>query len=212
MIVADKLTKTFASHYALRDISFTAGREKIALLGFNGAGKSTLAKLIAGILRPSSGEILVFGERPWRSREVRRRIGIVTHNPMLYRELTVRENLEFYSKLYGCDLAEIVNLLGLADKLDVKVSHLSMGWIRRVALARALLNDPDVLVVDEGIAGLDVEARALVLEMLSGFDGCLIYSTHDVGEAEFCDRYIVLSGGKLVYDGESLEDAVASLR
>ena len=212
MIVARNLSKRYGSFYALKDISFEVGREKVALLGPNGSGKTTLARMVAGITKPSRGDLTVLGKRPWESSEIRGRIGIVTHNPMLYSELTVRENLEFYSRLYGCKIGEIVDLLGLRDKLDKRVSSLSMGWVRRVAIARALMNDPEVLVVDEGTSGLDPEAKSKILDLLRNFGGCLLFSTHNVAEASFCDRYIVLDEGRIVYDGESWEDAAANLR
>lgn len=211
MILCDKLSKRFGENYALREISFSA-EGKIAVFGFNGAGKSTLARILAGILKPTSGRVEIFGLEPSKSPELRRKIGIVSHNPMLYRELTVRENLEFYSRLYEIkDWEEMANLMGLKEKLRSRVSELSRGFIQRVAIARALLPKPKILILDEALSGLDAESREVALQLIQEFNGILVFFTHQFEDAEFCDNFLVLREGKLTYFGESYEKALRAL-
>ncbi len=210
MIVCEKLSKRFGENFALREISFSA-EGKIAVFGYNGAGKSTLAKILAGILKPTSGRVEVFGVEPSKNEEVRRVIGVVTHNPMLYRELTVKENLEFYSKIYDAEDWEVVRKLKLEDKLNSRVSELSKGFIQRVAIARALIIKPKLLILDEALSGLDAESRDAVHRIMQEFKGSIVYSTHNFEDAEFCDDFLVLENGRLKYFGESYEKAVRSL-
>ncbi len=213
MIRATNLCKNFGRIRAIDNLSFEAGREKIAVLGFNGAGKSTLVKLVAGILKPSSGKIEVFGKDPSSSPDVRARIGVASHNPMLYRELTVRENLEFYSRIYGCDadLEDLAERLRFRKMLDRRVSELSRGFIQRVAFARAMLNSPEILILDEITAGLDTASREMILDVVSQHRGCTLFTTHILEEAEFCDVFMVLTSGRLSYMGESFEEALRTL-
>ncbi|MET1124704.1 MAG: ABC transporter ATP-binding protein [Archaeoglobaceae archaeon] len=211
MIVAENVSRRFGRNFALRGVSFELGREKVALLGHNGAGKSTLAKIIAGILKPSSGRVRVLGEDPAKSGEVRRKIGIVTHNPMLYPELTTIENVKFFSKLYGCEVDEdLLKFLGLERRLNERVANLSAGWLRRVSIARALMHKPEVLIIDE-VSGLDAGGKKRIFELIKDFEGFLIYVTHEVSEVRDFDRFLVLRDGRLVYDGNSYEDAVETL-
>ncbi|MEM0331788.1 MAG: ABC transporter ATP-binding protein [Archaeoglobaceae archaeon] len=209
MIELRKVTKIYKNRVAIKDINLEVGEEKIALIGPNGSGKSTLLKLISGILKPNSGKVVVLGNDPFKNSEVRRKIGIVTHNPMLYREFTVEENLKFFARIYGCELDKsILNLLDLNSKKSLKVSELSMGWIRRVAMARALIHKPEILMIDEGLSGLDFEARIKIFELIKRESDCLIYVTHDFKELEVFERYVVLRDGRLVYDGEEIEKAI----
>ncbi|MEM2726947.1 MAG: ABC transporter ATP-binding protein [Archaeoglobaceae archaeon] len=211
MIICDKLSKRFGENFALRSVSFSA-EGKIAVFGYNGAGKSTLAKILAGILKPTSGRLEIFGHNPNRSADLRRKIGVVTHNPMLYKELTVKENLEFFAKLYKVKNWErVVQSLNLEDKLNSRVSELSRGFTQRVAIARALLPKPKVLIFDEVLSGLDLESKEAVLSLMQEFSGILVFSTHNFEDAEFCDNFLVLDSGRLIYFGESYEKAIHSL-
>lgn len=213
MIEAEGLGRKFGRRCVLKNLTFKLDGGKVAVLGFNGAGKSTLAKIVAGILKPSNGKIRVFGKEPSNSSEVRKRIGIASHNPMLYRDLTVRENLQFFASVYGCKvgLKEVAKNFGFQDYLERKVAELSRGYLQRVSLAKAMLNNPDLLILDEITAGLDVEAKNRVIEMAKGFKGSLLFTTHVLEEAEFCDSYLVLKGGELVYLGEDFDRAVEIL-
>ncbi len=212
MIRAINLCKKFGGIRAIDNLSFEIEKGRVAILGFNGAGKSTLAKLVAGILKPSSGKIEVFGKSPSSSPDVRARIGIASHNPMLYRELTARENLEFYSRIYrsDVDLEDLAERLGFKKMLDRRVSELSRGFVQRVAFARALLNSPEILILDEITAGLDVASREVILDIVSQHR-YVLFTTHTLEEAEFCDTFIVLTSGRLSYMGESFEEALKIL-
>ncbi|MDI9642423.1 MAG: ABC transporter ATP-binding protein [Archaeoglobaceae archaeon] len=211
MILCEGLSKRFGYNFALRDVSFRS-EGKIAIFGFNGAGKSTLAKILAGVLKPSSGRVEIFGMEPRKSPGLRGEIGLVTHNPMLYRELTVKENLEFYAKLYRAkDWKSVVEDLKLSEKLGSRVLELSKGFIQRVAIARALLAKPRVLILDEALSGLDVESKEEVLRIIQNFNGTLVFSTHNFEDAKFCDNFLVLDRGKLSYFGENYEEALRVL-
>lgn len=213
MIKVRGLSKRFGRRSVLKDINFELNSGKVAILGYNGAGKSTLAKIIAGILRPTEGEVRVFGKDPSTSPDVRKRIGIATHNPMLYGELTVRENLKFYAKIYGKQrkIEELAERFGFSDYLDTKVNELSRGYLQRVSLAKAIINDPDLLILDEITSGLDLAVRRKVLGVAESFNGTLLFTTHNLEEAKICDTFIVLRNGRLVYSGNSFEDALEVL-
>ncbi len=213
MIKVRGLSKRFGRKTVLKGINFEVNSGKVAVLGYNGAGKSTLAKIVAGILRPTEGEVRVFGKDPSASPDARKRIGIATHNPMLYGELTVKENLKFYAKIYGGGqkLEELAERFGFSDYLDTKVNELSRGYLQRVSLAKAIVNEPDLLILDEITSGLDLAVRKKILDIAERFDGTLLFTTHNLDEAKICDTFIVLRNGKLVYNGNSLERAVEVL-
>ncbi|MCS7121521.1 MAG: ABC transporter ATP-binding protein [Archaeoglobaceae archaeon] len=208
MIRAERVSKTFSSQVALKDVSFKIEKEKVAVLGKNGAGKTTLLKIIAGILRPSHGRMYVFDSDPAKDPEVRRKIGAVFQNPMLYSELTVEENLKFFSKLYGCELnEEILEILDIKKKMNFKISELSAGWVKRISIAKAFMHDPKIVLIDE-LPALDFEGKSRVFDLLKKFD-CLIYVTHETEELKFFNRFLVLRDGKLVYDGRSYDEAIS---
>lgn len=213
MIEAQGLTKKFGKRYALRDVSFNL-HGKIAVLGYNGAGKSTLAKIIAGIITPTEGKVRVFGRDPAKSPEVRKKIGIASHNPMLYRELSVKENLEFYSRVYGgnVEISELARIFGFTKFLNRKVSELSRGYLQRVALAKAMLNQPDLLILDEITAGLDAEARNSIIEVIRDYSGSVIFTTHLLEEADFCEHFLVLRDGRVGYVGSEFEKAIKAIK
>ncbi|MCC6027871.1 MAG: ABC transporter ATP-binding protein [Archaeoglobales archaeon] len=212
MIICEKVSKRFGEKFAVRDVSFRFDKS-LAVLGYNGAGKSTLAKLIAGILKPSSGRIEVFGKDPYKCVEVRRKIGIVTHNPMLYRELTVEENLRFFANLFRIEEWDwILDELNLRDKSNKRVLELSRGYLQRVAIARAMISNPHLLILDEAFSSLDLEGREILRKMIRNFEGSILLSTHDLEEAKFCGKFLVLHNGEAAYFGESYDEAVGILR
>ena len=149
------LWKAYGSNWALRNVSISIGRGCLALLlGPNGAGKSTLIKILCGLAKPSRGIVRVLGFK--HGRELNRRIGVLLHEPILYEELTVLENLAFYSSFYKSKIdSRLVKLLGIDFVLRERVNQLSYGWRRRVDLARALIHSPDLLLLDEPFSGLD---------------------------------------------------------
>lgn len=185
------------------DLIVARGR-KVALVGPNGAGKSTLLRVVAGLLRPSGGEVLVEGRLiasdPWHAR---RAVGMVAHQSMLHPELTCRENLLTYGRLYGLDrlgerVAAGLDRVGLTRRAGSRVSTLSRGMVQRLALARALLHEPSTLLLDEAETGLDTRARDLLIEALRG-DLAAILATHDLGHvAEVADEVVFLARGRVV--------------
>jgi ABC-2 type transport system ATP-binding protein len=186
------------------------------VLGPNGAGKTTLIELVAGLARPSEGTIRWHGEAvasPF-PREVRRRIGVVTQQTALYDELTVRQNLRFAADLFGVArrdqrIAEVLELVGLANRIKDRAGSLSGGMQRRLALGRALLHDPDLLILDEPTLGVDVEARHALwghVRWLRRSGKTVLISTNHLDEAEaLCDRIVVLRDGRRVTEGDPAE-------
>ncbi|MEM1578514.1 MAG: ABC transporter ATP-binding protein [Archaeoglobaceae archaeon] len=209
MIICEKISKRFGEKFALRNVTLEFNKS-LAVLGFNGAGKSTLAKIIAGILKPNSGRITVFGRDPSKFVEIRRKIGIVTHNPMLYRELTVKENLKFFAKVYGVKNWDwVIDALGIEDKLNSMVSELSRGYLQRIAIARAFMIKPKLLILDEPFSALDVEGKEIVWKLLKNFDGLIFFSTHNFADVSFCEKFAVLEKGELIYFGENYDEATS---
>lgn len=199
---------------ALEAVSLEVGpREWVALLGPNGSGKSTLLRILGAADAPTSGEARVIGlDAGSRAPEVRRQVGVVFQNPGLDALLTVRENLAMQASLHGsrgAGAAERIRAAAetfdLTDRLDDRVGALSGGLKRRVDLARALLPEPRLLLVDEPTAGLDHSSRATFLDVLdqlrASTDLAIVMSTHLMDEAARADRVVMLSKGRLVADG-----------
>ena len=180
----------------------------LALLGANGAGKSTLLKVLAMLLHPTSGALRLFGQPAGPlAGGLRRRLGIIAHQPMLYRDLTLTENLQFFGKLYGrTDTAvrarELLDRVGLRDRAGDPVKTLSRGMTQRVAIARALMHDPDLLLADEPFDGLDapsVRTTETLLRDLRAQGKTLIVSNHDVRQSlELAAEVVVLRRGAVV--------------
>jgi len=207
---ARRLTKRFGRSTALREIDFEleAGRCHV-LFGRNGAGKSTLLLIAATLLRPSSGEIFFGGDRYQDlGDEVRRGIGLVSHQSFLYPDLTVLENLEFYGRLYGCSPQKLTasEALDWAD-LDLRrhspVRSLSRGMLQRLSVARALLHRPKLLLLDEPYTGLDALSSERLSTRLSDAKGetSILLTTHDVDRGvSIADRISILEAGRIAFD------------
>ena len=208
-----RLTVTeVARHYgrrkALSQISFTCGAgEIVGLLGPNGAGKSTLLNILATLLTASKGRVEYGGGGATTGAEVRARIGMLGHDLFLYPELTARENLTFFAQLYGVtDVPGVVSRAleraGLTERGDDLVSGFSRGMRQRVALERALLHEPDLILLDEPFTGLDQASTAALVARLQDRQraGCLIVlATHDLDVAEgLLSRAIYLRDGRMV--------------
>ena len=188
------LTRRYGERLALADLTVTleAG-QTLAVLGPNGAGKTTLLRLLATLLRPHSGEIRVLGHSlPQESWAVRGRIGLLGHEPLLYRELTARENLAFHAALHGVEAGRAEQLLGavgMERRADEPIRTLSRGMVQRVAVCRALLHDPELLLLDEPRANLDPAASELVEPLIGRSSGrTRVIVSHDpaglLGEAD----------------------------
>jgi ABC-2 type transport system ATP-binding protein/sodium transport system ATP-binding protein len=227
MIQVDALTRKFdlpggRELIAVDAVTFhvTTG-EVYGLLGPNGAGKTTTLRMLLGLLRPTSGQATVAGyPSSTQPDEVKRRVGLVSASAGLYPHLSVREMLLFFADLYACDrylamdeLKKLAHLLDIDELLDRRCATLSTGQKQRVNLARALIHQPPVLLLDEPTLGLDILGSQVVAEFISHLreEGkAVILTTHRLDEAErLCDRFGLLHRGRLVSEG-SLEELRAA--
>jgi ABC-type multidrug transport system ATPase subunit len=205
------LGKTIESRNILRNINLdiTPGTF-VALLGANGAGKSTLLKILATLNAPSSGMLELFGiSSTAHAAKVRRHIGLIGHQTMLYHDLSALENLTFFAKLYGIAhpqrrALDLLGQLGLASRAGDPVKAFSRGMSQRVAIARALLHEPQLLLADEPFAGLDAPSTALLERLLSQLHAqgkTIILANHDISQSlRLAQRAVVLAGGQKVID------------
>jgi ABC-2 type transport system ATP-binding protein len=212
VIVAKALTRRFGLRTVVKDVTFEVGRgEIVALLGPNGAGKTTTMRMLAGLIAPTSGTVAIDGVQLTRATgsALRSRIGFLTESPGLWDRLTVRENLNIYAGLFGlADAGRIIDraleTFELNGRGDVRTAELSKGTRQKVALARALLHDPVVLLLDEPTSGLDPEVTRSVRQLLEEkrAAGCaILVSTHNLDEAErLADRVAVLQERLLAID------------
>ena len=169
----------------LRDVSLQVpAGSTLAVLGRNGAGKSTLLRILATLLRPHAGEVLVFGEAlPRRGFAVRGRLGLLAHDPLLYRDLSARENLSYHARLHAVGLGRVEELLhavGMSGRADEPVRLLSRGLVQRLAVCRAVLHAPSLLLLDEPLANLDPAATELVGPLIGREAGATrVLTSHD---------------------------------
>ncbi len=209
------LEKSYGQRPAIRNLDLTINvGERIALFGDNGAGKSTLLQLISGLLRPSSGGIRVFGGQPWGSdgARARARIGALSHQTHLYEELSARENLALYGKLYGVTdprarADELIAEFGLTGRRVDPVRTLSRGMTQRVALMRALIHHPALLLLDEPETGLDATSREMLARHITEQETgvTVVVATHNVEMGvSLTTRDIVLRDGAIIHDSASL--------
>jgi len=206
MIEVRRLVKRFGLKAVLRGLEFhVEPGEFVALLGPNGAGKTTFLRILASLSRPTLGEVRIAGYRlPAQAGAVRRRLGVVSHLPLLYGDLTAEENLQFYGRMYGInDLAmrieEVLNLVGLWPRRRDLVRTFSRGMQQRLAIGRAVLHDPDVMLFDEPHTGLDQDASSMldnVLGEVAARGRTVVMTSHDLSRAaDLASRFDVLSRG-----------------
>jgi heme exporter protein A len=203
------LSRYFGERTALREVSLRVPPgATVAVLGRNGAGKSTLLRILASLLRPHAGEVDVFGERlPRRAFVVRGKVGLLAHEPLLYRELTARENLEYHARLHRVGLGrvdEVLEAVQFERRADDPVRTLSRGMVQRVAVCRAVLHRPSLLLLDEPRANLDPAASALVEPLIGRPSGCTrVLTSHDPRAAlAEADIVLALRDGRIAYAGE----------
>ena len=221
-ISAVGLRKDYGDRSVLRgvDVSVPWG-QTAALFGPNGAGKTTLLRILAGLSRADAGEIRIAGLRMRRSGgRARTLVGFVGHQTMLYSDLTCRENLVFYAKLYGVDrpqtrIDSVLDQLNLADRADRRVRTLSHGMQKRLSIARAILHEPAVLLLDEPESGLDatsLETLGTLLRDWAASGRSALLTTHNaVVGLTWADRLLLLAGGRMAYDGPADAAAAAGL-
>jgi heme exporter protein A len=186
-VVLDGLARHYGEREALSGVSLSLReRQTLVVFGPNGAGKTTLLRVLATLLRPHRGRVEVLGESiPERSWAVRGRIGLLGHEPLLYRELTARENLRFHARLHDVASERVEQLLAavrIEDRADEPIRTLSRGMVQRVAVARAVLHDPDLLLLDEPRSNLDPAAAELVEPLIGAASGrTRVICSHDPG-------------------------------
>jgi heme exporter protein A len=206
MIHVRKLVKRFGLKTVLKGLDFQVAQgEFVALLGPNGAGKTTFLRILSSLSRPSLGEIRVAGYRlPMQAAAVRRRLGIVSHQPLLYGDLTAEENLRFYARMYSLPhadqrISEVLDLVGLAVRRRDLVRTFSRGMQQRLAIGRAVLHDPEVMLFDEPHTGLDQDACLMldtVLRDVAARGRTVVMTSHDLARvAALASRFDVLSRG-----------------
>jgi ABC-2 type transport system ATP-binding protein len=198
---ADAVSKRYGERDALRSVSFeVAARERVAVIGPNGAGKTTLLQILAGALKPTSGTVAHEGQVGW-----------VPQHPALYSKLSVAENLRLFARLERVPdvertVSRMLEQTALGDRADDEVGRLSGGNRQRVNIAIGLLGDPAVLLLDEPSASLDPRQRERLWAFLDELGTTVVFSTHDVGEAERqADRLLVLADGELLFTGTPAE-------
>jgi heme exporter protein A len=215
LVVGSGLTRRFGATTALDGVDLTVRRgESLALFGVNGAGKTTLLRLLSGGLKPTQGSLSIAGVDPRTAPAAARgRVGLLSHQTLLYDDLSAAENLVFFAKLHGVAKPEeraraLIEEFGLTDRADEPVSGFSRGMQQRVALARALLHDPSLLLLDEPSSGLDARAATRLREALRDAatrGATWVIATHDVEEGlALCPRWISLSRGRVADSGASV--------
>ena len=212
------ITKKFGDFTAVDHLNLKIGHEVFALLGPNGAGKTTLQRMLVTVLTPTEGTATVAGaDIVHEADKVRERIGVVTQASTLDIELTAWQNMNLYGMYYGIPrserqekIKELLKVVGLADRAQIRVAGYSGGMKRRLEIVRALVSDPQILFLDEPTTGLDPQARAAVLEYVQRIHKdhgiTLVITTHYLDEAEnLCDRLAIVDHGKIVAEGTPTE-------
>jgi heme exporter protein A len=209
MIEVHRLVKRFGPKVILRGVEFrVVPGEFVALLGPNGAGKTTFLRILSSLARPTLGDVRIAGYAlPGQASAVRQRLGVVSHQPLLYGDLTAEENLRFYGRMYAItDLDQrvhaILDLVGLANRRRDLVRTFSRGMAQRLSIGRSVLHDPEVLLLDEPYTGLDQDACDMldgVLRQVTSRGRTVVMTSHDlVRAADLASRFDVLSRGVIL--------------
>ncbi|NBI29542.1 heme ABC exporter ATP-binding protein CcmA [Chengkuizengella marina] len=211
MIKTVTLNKTIAEKTILNDINITVNQgETIGILGPNGAGKSTILKIIGGLMKPSFGHVMI-DNIPVKENnlEIKKKIGFLAHNSYLYEHLSPVENLTFFGKLYQVNqleykVKELIREVGLQFFMNEPVRSFSRGMIQRLAIVRAIVHDPSILILDEPHTGLDQQASRILNELIlkkKEQKTTILMVTHDLAQAiETCDRFILMKKGVIIDD------------
>ena len=208
MITVKKLVKRFGMKAVLRGVNFSVQPgEFVALLGPNGAGKTTFLRILASLSRPTLGEVNVAGYHlPKEAAAVRARLGVVSHLPLLYGDLSAEENLQFYGRMYGIPnlnarITEVLEMVGLENRRRDLTRTFSRGMQQRLAIGRAVLHDPDVMLFDEPYTGLDQDASSMldeVLKTVAARGRTVVMTSHDLARAEdLATRFDILTRGSI---------------
>jgi heme exporter protein A len=206
IIEVRKLVKRFGAKPVLRGLDFSVNEgDFVALLGPNGAGKTTFLRVLASLARPTLGSVSIAGfQLPSQASNVRRNLGVVSHLPLVYGDLTAQENLQFYGKMYCVPglyqrIKDVLDLVGLVTRRNDLVRTFSRGMQQRLAIGRAVLHDPAVLLFDEPYTGLDQEACDMldqILRNVAGRGRTIVMTSHDLGRVQdLASRFDVLTHG-----------------
>ena len=213
LVAVRELTKKFGDRAAVDGVSFEIRRgEVFGLLGPNGAGKSTIVNMLSTYIAPDGGEVTVAGHELGRSEAVKRAIGVVPQELAIYEDMTAKENLAFFARVYDVPKAdradrvqEVLRQVGLADRAAERVEGFSGGMKRRLNLALGILHRPALLLLDEPTAGVDPQSRERIFEILHDLQTegtTLLYTTHYMEEAErLCDHIAIMDDGRIVAGG-----------
>ena len=215
VVDAREVSKRYARNWALKQVSLEVAQgELVSLLGPNGSGKSTLIRVLTFSTRPTYGEVRIFGQQPKNGENARERMGVLPHQSFLYDELTALENLKFAATMYGIvadkdQMVEALAHVGLAHVADAQTRTFSSGMRKRLALARATLHDPELVILDEPYGALDVEGIGWVDRFIAeqrDAGKTLVIATHEIGRAlALCDRAVQLRGGRVMFNGPTDE-------
>lgn len=223
MIQIEGLVKAFGHTYALRGIDLeVAEGEFLTIVGPNGAGKTTLLRILATLLKPTSGLVRMNGRvlSPGDT-EIRRQIGFVSHQPLIYSDLTVEENLHFYGRIYDVHRLEervdvLLDLVGLEGRRHSLAGTLSRGLQQRLSVARSIIHEPSIMLLDEPYTGLDQQATRMLRGLLGAVSPqshAVVMTTHNLAHGlELCDKLVILSRGRIVYQAERGSLTLAELQ
>jgi heme exporter protein A len=223
MIKIDKLIKTFGSRIVLRGVNLTINEgDFVTLMGANGAGKTTLLHIVATLSKPTGGSISISGYSTATSAtELRRFIGLVSHKTLLYDDLTAAQNLRFYARMYDVPdrsnrIETLLNQVGLWGRRHDLVRTYSRGMQQRLAIARAMLHNPPLLLLDEPDTGLDQHAADKLNELLSAVGAAqrtILMTTHNLERGlALGNRVVILAKGKIAYEAQRQEVSIADVR
>ena len=223
MIEVKNLTKSFGTLYALRGINLKVARGTfLTIFGPNGAGKTTFLRILATLSRASSGQIFIEGKPlSYQAEAIRQRLGVIGHATFLYDELTALENLSFYGKMYDLDniadrAGQVLQEVGLGARKHDLVRTFSRGMQQRLSIARAMLHDPDILLLDEPYTGLDQHAAKMLTDWLAKLRSesrTIIMVTHELGSGiALAERAAIFLRGKLAYHEAVNSDSLDAFR
>ncbi len=210
------VTKSFGSHKVLASINLKLSQgQSLCLCGKNAQGKTTLIKTVAGLLKPDRGQIIINGHNSVTGQDSQQnKIGLLANDSMLYGHMTIMENLSFYANLYGIKnvkktIEPIIESMGLPAVQNQLVENSSRGTVQKAAIARAMINEPKILLADEPFAGLDAKAQLELIEIIKTFNnhgGTSIVTTHNVAlTVNCCDKIAVINKGEIIHESKTSE-------